>query len=268
LIAFADNISLSIETARLYKQSLEKERYERELLLAQDIQRKLLPAEVPKVTSFDLAAYSSPAYEVGGDYYDFVELKNGMPCIVIGDVSGKGVSAAFYMAELKGTVLASAHQSCSPKTLLERVNKALHGSLDKKTYVTMIAVALDTENCCFHVARAGHTPLLIRNGEGVHSHTPKGFGIGLVNSSMFDRTLEQITIPATEGDVCLLFTDGISEAQNSANEEIGLQPIEDILRKEYESASLISGALLRAVAEYSEGTPQHDDITFVVARCV
>ncbi len=268
LSAFANNISIAIENARLFENSLEKERYKRELMLAREMQQKLLPKELPHVAAFDIAAYSSPALEVGGDYYDSVRLKDGTHCLIIGDVSGKGITAAFYMAELKGVALAVAPESSSPKDLLQRINAALLGNLERGSYITVTAVALDEAKNELVIARAGHTPIALqRLCDGVPKVellTPKGFGIALVKPALFDKSLEEVRFSVTAGDSCLIFTDGINEAANAQNDEFGYEPICEIMSNhQYDEAQYLVGELVRRVAEFSSGATQFDDMTII-----
>jgi phosphoserine phosphatase RsbU/P len=236
LSAFANNISIAIENARLFENSLEQERYKREMMLAREMQQKLLPKQLPHFDAFSVAAYASPALEVGGDYYDCVTLKNGLRCLLIGDVSGKGVTAAFYMAELKGVALAVAQESTSPKNLLQRINAALLESVEKGSYMTMTALAIDETQQELIIARAGHTPIALCLADGTANLTtqlltPKGFGVALVKPHLFDPTLEEIRVAMPEGSCCLVFTDGVNEAVNARNDEFGYDPISAVLQE-------------------------------------
>lgn len=264
LSAFADNVNIAIENARLLKDSIEKDRYRRELQLARQIQNKLLPQELPKVENYSVAAFSIPAEEVGGDYYDIVDLKNGMPCILIGDVSGKGISAAFIMAQLKGVVMSLAPISESPADLLKRINATLFGKMERQMYITMTAFAIKDNNGTVSFARAGHMPILVKNGNTVTMVIPKGLGIGLADSKFFDFSLEEVEITLNSGDACLLFTDGINELKNAQNEEYGYKPLRDLLDDNNENrAESIANKLREAVEKYPKGAQQHDDITVV-----
>jgi sigma-B regulation protein RsbU (phosphoserine phosphatase) len=159
--AFADQATVAIENSRLIRESLEKERLYREMLVAQEMQKRLLPQHVPVAPTIDLDAISTPAFEVGGDYYDFMELGDGRIGIVVGDVSGKGVSAAFYMSEMKGIFQALGRICSSPKEFMVRANEALAGSIDKHSFVSLIYAILDPVSGRLTVARAGslsHAP--------------------------------------------------------------------------------------------------------------
>jgi serine phosphatase RsbU (regulator of sigma subunit) len=298
LSAFANNISIAIENARLFENSLEQERYKREMMLAREMQQKLLPKELPHLQAFDIAAYSSPALEVGGDYYDCVQLSNGQWCLIIGDVSGKGITAAFYMAELKGVAMAVAKESASPKDLLQRINTALLGSVEKGSYITMTAAALDEVRQELVLARAGHTPIAVFNPHLISENsddnpvqllTPRGFGVALVKSELFDPSLDEVRVAMPQGARCLIFTDGINEAMNARREEFGYEPIcialQADLRTDTEQlykngrtstlndevfiphnlhpAEMLVGDVVRRVAEFAGGLAQHDDITMI-----
>ncbi|MES2766051.1 MAG: SpoIIE family protein phosphatase [Bacteroidota bacterium] len=230
LKAFSDNISVALDNMRLLERSLEKERYERELMLAQKMQRKLLPEKLPAVEGYEISAHSVMAQEVGGDYYDVVKLRDGRPCIVIADVSGKGISAAFYMAKLKGVVLAASCESDSLHEFLSKINRALFGSMERQMYITLACVVLEREPGTISFARAGHTPMLVRNGGRATIVSPKGLGIGLAKSELFDKSIEVQQLTLLKGDCCLLFTDGISERANAAGIELGYSGLLEVLR--------------------------------------
>ncbi len=263
LSAFANNISIAIENVRLFENSLEQERFKREMLLAREMQHKLLPKQLPKISGYDIAAYASPALEVGGDYYDCVKLGNGLDCLIIGDVSGKGISAAFYMAELKGVVLAVAPESSSPKDLLCRINSALKGSMEKGTYIAMTAVSLCPDTNELVIARAGHTPVALTHNGETSLHTPKGIGVALVVRETFEPALEEMKITLQKDDICLLFTDGVNEAVNAEQDEFGTDPLHTVLQQKNPEARFIVGEIVRRVSEFSEGLPQHDDMTII-----
>lgn len=266
--SIAGTTSLAVQNNRLFDRLLRRERYERELFLAREIQQKLLPRNYTVPDGFEVAGYTSPAFEVGGDYYDVVTLKNGRCCLLIGDVSGKGMSAAMYTAELKGVVLASASESDSPAELLCRINKAMYGSLDRQMFITLGAMEIDSQRDTVRLARAGHNPFLIRCGSGTMFVAPKGIGVGLVGSAMFDRTLEMREVPLAPGDVCVMYTDGINEAINEQKTEYGNERLEAVIgqTRQESSADYILGAIVRDTAEFGGGAPQHDDMTLLVVN--
>ncbi len=142
---FADNVTIAIENSRLIEKSIERERLQREMMLAREMQQRLLPQVIPTDPRYELSAISIPASEVGGDYYDIVNLDTDTIGIVVGDVSGKGVSAAFYMAEVKGIFQSLSKMTQSPKQFLVLANNALSGSIDKRSFVSLVYVILDAK---------------------------------------------------------------------------------------------------------------------------
>ncbi|MDQ1265684.1 MAG: hypothetical protein QG635_835 [Bacteroidota bacterium] len=264
LSAFGDNISVALENNRLLSEAIEKEHYKRELMLAQEIQNKLLPQTLPELKKYSLAAFSLPSEEVGGDYYDFIRLKDGKPCILIGDVSGKGITSAFYMAQLKGVVLSLASNAEGAADILKKINSTLFGSMEKQMYITMTSLVVDNMEGDITIARAGHMPLIITKNGTVDMLTPGGLGIGLAPSSVFDKALEEISIRLNEGDKCLLITDGLNELRNESGEEFGYEPLKQILLelKDNDSCEL-RRQIKNKIADYKGSAQQHDDITVV-----
>lgn len=264
LTAFRDNVSVALENARLMHDSVQNERIKREMMVARTIQQRLLPQQIPTLEGFEIEALSHPAYEVGGDYYDIVRLRDGSLCILIGDVSGKGVPAAFYMAQLKGAVLALSREVTGARDFLSRINATLHGSIEKQIYITLLCAVLRNNPATITISRAGHMPALLKQHGGVAVVTPKGMGIGLVAPPLFDRTLEECTIELAPGDACLLFTDGVSESRSPDEDELGYEPLLDVLRSPAaQSAATILHEVNTAVVHHAKSAMQHDDITAV-----
>ncbi len=263
MTAFANNVSIALENSRLLKDSIEKERYKRELMLAREIQQKLLPQKLPLIENFSIAAFSDPAEEVGGDYYDVVRLKNGKTCIILGDVSGKGISAAFYMAQLKGVVLADAKEAVSPADILQKINSILYSTMEKNMFITLSALMIDGNAGKIKLARAGHMPFIVFRNESVEVITPKGIGIGLVNDDSFIGSIEEIEYNMLPSEVCVVFTDGINEMRNSKNEEFGMENLKQISEKSVynNSGEAVIEILRNELERFSEGVSHHDDMT-------
>jgi sigma-B regulation protein RsbU (phosphoserine phosphatase) len=264
--AFADQATVAIENSRLIRESLEKERLYREMLVAQEMQKRLLPQHVPVAPTIDLDAISTPAFEVGGDYYDFMELADGKIGIVVGDVSGKGVSAAFYMSEMKGIFQALGRICSSPKEFMVRANEALAGSIDKHSFVSLIYAILDPVSGRLTVARAGHCPMLHISGETVAYVRPNGLGMGLSRGPTFDDAIQEEVIPLGEGDVCVLYTDGVTEAR-CGDDEFGYERLMAAARGAREkSAAGIKEEILATVSMFTEHRANDDDLTLVVLK--
>lgn len=270
LRAFQHNVKIALDNAKLLRESIENERIKRELSLASSMQNTMLPQTLPDIAGFDIDIRCVPAAEVGGDYYDFVQLENGMWCAIIGDVSGKGIPAAFYMAHVKGIVLSLAGMAKSPRDFLIKVNNALYGNMEKHAYITMSVCMFDTDAKELVLVRGGHCPTFLKQNRAVAVVTPKGLGIGLAGNSLFIPTLQEMHIPYSEGDIAYFFTDGVSEAKNNADEEFGYEPILNVLRgvQDGETSKAMNETILQELRVFVGDAPQHDDITSVVVRCV
>lgn len=258
--AFKENIKIALENAHLFRESIEKERIKRELLLAQEMQKKLLPQSLPKIINYNLSVKTLPANEVGGDYYDIVKLKNGKYCIIVGDVSGKGISAAFYMAQLKGVVLAKSLEVNTGKELLIEINKTLYGKIDNKIFITLSTILIDDDNGNIRLCRAGHLPAIHKNNTKIEILKPNGIGISLANNSIFEKNLEEINIKLLENSAVILFTDGITEINSYNNEELGLEPIVEICKQSNNSAEFVD-KLFNKLYKYIKINLNHDDMT-------
>ncbi|MBI5326038.1 MAG: SpoIIE family protein phosphatase [Ignavibacteriae bacterium] len=267
LTAFSDNVSIAIENSRLVKDSIEKERYKQELMLARNITEKLLPQKLPSLKNYHVKAFSLPAEEVGGDYYDIVNLKNGKPCIIIADVSGKGMSAAFYMAQLKGVVMSLARESECGKELLKRINTTLYKAIDRQMYITMSAFVIDNEEGKATFARAGHMPGLFKNNGDVTEIIPRGIGVGLAPQDTFNEHIEELELQFKENDVFLLFTDGLNELKNQKQNDLGIESLVDLLKQSgNDNPIAIESKLKNLITDFSQDESQIDDITVVIVK--
>jgi serine phosphatase RsbU (regulator of sigma subunit) len=219
---------------------------------------------MPFISGYDIAAFSNPAVEVGGDYYDVVRLEGGNYCVLSADVSGKGLSAAFYVAQLKGIIVSLAPLCSSPAELLKKINASIYHHIDKKSFITMSAIEIDTDEHKLNIARAGHTPIYVCNNGKTKPYTPKGFGLGLTNSSTFDPVLEQKTLSFHPGSVCLMVSDGILEQRNGKLEELGSQAIINMLDcRNYDTAQNILDDLTNLSNTFANGSEPHDDRTVI-----
>ena len=256
----------------LLQQSAEKKRLEEELRIAREIQMSLLPRDTISIPGVMVAATSVPAREVGGDYYEFVRLGDRRLGILVADVSGKGTSAALYMAELKGLFLSLSLIYESPKQLLVEVNRIITDHIDSRSFITMTYAVLDMDRETLTYARGGHTPLIYMHGEGrgatAEVLTPNGLVVGLDGfHSHFERLIEEASLRVGRGDIAVLFTDGVSEAMNEADDLFG----EDRLTRLVEEHAGLSAEALRAriladVDAFVGSANQHDDMTLVLFK--
>ena len=216
-----------------------------------------------------IAASSVSAQEVGGDYYDLLQLESGQLAFIVADVSGKGTSAAFYMAELQGIFQSVANITPDPQIFLEHANRALGNSLDKNVFVSAIYGLINHSREEVVLARAGHCPAAIVNiGGNGRLLRSEGLAIGLDRRDLFGSTLEVERHEFHPGDVLVLYTDGVVESRNSTGEEFGYDRLlEAIKRHRHESAQVLHDALISELNEFRDGRDEFlDDQTLLVMK--
>lgn len=247
----------------------EKERIQRELEIARNVQVNFLPRTTPELPGLDIASLCSPAKEVGGDYYDFIQLTPTKLGLCIGDVSGKGISAAFYMTLTKGFLQSQARSYSSPWDVLTHINELFYENANREMFISMIYGIYDLSKNTLTLARAGHSPILVyrKKDHSVVEYDPPGIALGLDCSDLFASTIEEIQISFAEGDAFLFYTDGLNEAQNRFKEEFGDDRLKEAVLKHID---LDSNALLEAlnmeIKTFTGKVQQHDDMTAVVVK--
>jgi serine phosphatase RsbU (regulator of sigma subunit) len=248
----------------------EKQRLDDELRIAREIQKSLLPVRPPLVPGLDIADLCEPAREVGGDYYDFFQVGPGQLAVLIADVSGKGTSAALYMAELKGLMLALSHAERSPRRLLVDVNRLLADHLDNRSFITMTYALIDLDRQTMTWARAGHTPLIVVSRDRSEVIAPNGMVLGLRlpgAAERFEAMLDEHTAPLLPGDVIVLYTDGITEAMDPAGNLFGDAALARIVASERDrDAAGIRERVVRDVRGFVGSAEPHDDMTMIVIK--
>jgi len=266
---FAAQAALALDNARLFEEQIEKERLSRELAIAKEVQHKLLPQHLPMLDGLTLAATSVSAQEVGGDYYDFVQLDEHRLAFIVGDVSGKGTSAAFYMAEMQGVFQSVTHIAPDPCDFLTHANRALCNSLEKNVFISVVYGVLDLQEEVLLMARAGHCPAATINLHGESRYVrSQGLGLGLDRGSLFRKTLDVERIPLQPGDVFVLYTDGLVESRNPQGEEYGYDRLLEALRAHrHEDAPDLHASLMADLDRFLGGLRQYDDdLTLVVLK--
>lgn len=251
------------------KRISERERMAKELEIARRVQMSLLPKTSPTLNGYDIAGTCIPALEVGGDYYDFVNLGGKKIGIAIGDVSGKGVPAAIYMTLTKGILQSHAEENVSPKVVLSKVNSLMYRTIDRNSFVSMFYAVLDTERRTIRFARAGQCPVIVaqRSNERGIFLTPRGMALGLEVGRVFDSVLEEQEMSLQSGEVLVFYTDGFTEARNEGGEEFGEERlVASLARYREKSATEIINGICRDVESFTRGFQQHDDMTMVVVK--
>ncbi len=209
----------------------EKERLMRELEIARTIQQQFLPADTPRVKGYDIAAFCRPAWEVGGDYFDYFEISAQKLGITIGDVSNKGISAAFFMTMVKGFLKALAIHYKRSAEILSETNILFYNNVERGHFISMIFGILNFKSGEFTFARAGHNPVLLLLGPSSRGQwlIPEGIAIGLTGDKKFRTIIREEKIQLNPGDVLVLYTDGYPEAMNEKNEEFGEENLQNFL---------------------------------------
>jgi serine phosphatase RsbU (regulator of sigma subunit) len=267
LTTFADHVTIAIENSKLISESFERERFQQEMMVAQQMQKRLLPQRIPQYSALDISAVSEPSLEVGGDYYDFVALDLDRLGVVVGDVSGKGVSAAFYMAEVKGIFQALSKLCASPRELLLRANQALMDSLERNSFISLLYAIFDIQQSKLTLARAGHCPMIYISGDRSELIRPTGLGLGLTYDALFEDTTQETEISLKSGDVCVFYTDGVNESRNADGEEFGFDRLlQTAVTSRGESAEVIKTTILQEIRNYTGDSSYGDDMTLVVVK--
>lgn len=254
----------SLENARLFEETLEKQRMEEELNLARNMQQGLLPSELPTLKGYEIAALNIPSRQVGGDYYDVIPISEDLCGIAIADVSGKGAGAALLMANLQASLRALASGEMSIGEMVSRINNLIYQNTDLDKFITFFYGQLDTSNNNFTYCNAGHNPPYKVSQDGEAYELMVG---GIILGMMADIVFETETIVINPGDRIVMFTDGITEAMDEKEEEFGDERVKTLIQKD---PSLTSQELLNKVVTevegFSAGSPQADDITMVIVK--
>jgi sigma-B regulation protein RsbU (phosphoserine phosphatase) len=253
----------ALQNVSLHKVALEKERQDRELQIAREIQRSLFPRHCPEVPGFSLAAASQACHQVGGDHYDFIALEGGRLAFAIADVSGKGTPASLLMASVHASLRALAGAS-EPGRLVARLNRFLFESTQDNRFVTLFYGELDSASRRLRYVRGGHIPPYLLRAEGTLERLePGGPALGLLHDAEF----EEGEVTLRPGDTLALVTDGATEAMNLAEEELGDAGVCRVLRAAAGgSASAQLEALLAAVREWTGPAGCSDDLTALILK--
>ncbi|MBI3837993.1 MAG: SpoIIE family protein phosphatase [Planctomycetia bacterium] len=259
LASVASQAAIAVDNAQLHENALKQQSLERDLELAHKVQRGLLPSAPPELAGYHFFDFYEPASQVGGDYYDYIELPGNRLAVVLGDVSGKGVAAALIMAKLSGEVRFCLASEPDPATAMNRINTSFSRSGWQDRFVTFVLALLDANRHEITLVNAGHMPPLLRHSQGgvepVGSNQA-GLPLGIDPEFQYQRHTHQF-VP---GDYLTLFTDGISEAMNGAGELYGLDRLREQLATQAAPVAGLGRFILDDVKRFVGGRPQSDDM--------
>lgn len=266
LMLLAAQVAIIIEKVMLHEQLIEKKRLEGQLEVARQVQLELLPAGDPELSGYDISAYNFPTEEVSGDYYDWVSIYEDQIAIVIADVSGKGVPAALLMAFLRASLRAATHIGYSTRISMAKVNYLLWESIERNQFVTAFYGILDGPNRTLSYSNAGHSPVLLVEANGEHRFIDRGN----VPLGMFrDTRYHEYYLSLEPGDLLVLYTDGVTEANNASGEEFGRERLAEAVKAHSSlSARDLIASLQREVLNWTDGLGAGDDVTFFVIKAL
>lgn len=254
-------LGMALGFARLHGRELQRELVERDQDLAKRIQRRFLPDKVPAVRGYEFALEYAPALFIGGDFYDFLDLGGGRIAVAVGDVSGKGVSAALYAARLASELRHHAAGEREPATILAKLNASLAAIDPEGMFVTLVLATLDVATQTLIVANAGHPLPLLREANGTVRELGRGgaLPLGVMDTSHADRFEHQLA----PGQVVLFFTDGASEAMNAGGDLFGVPKLQETLARSGRTAPEAVRTIVQDVRAHEAGAPPSDDLTLV-----
>src|SRR5438477_1228767 len=266
LMLLASQVAIIIEKVMLHEQMIEKQRVETQREVARQVQLELLPGRDPQLESFDISAYNFPTEEVSGDYYDWVRIYDDQIGIVIADVAGKGVPAALLMAFLRASLRAASHIGYAPQISMSKVNYLLWESIERNQFVTAFYGILDATNRTLAYSNAGHNPPLLMDKDGsVRFEERGGVPLGMFRDSRYYEYFATID----PGEVLVLYTDGVTEAENPALEEYGRDRLVDAVRRcRHLGAREMIDFIHREVTEWTDGRGATDDVTFFIIKAL
>lgn len=264
LTVLATQVAIWIDRARHRRELLEKKRLDEELRIAREVQLSLLPAAAPELAGLDIAGINIPSRDIGGDYYDFIPIVADHLGIVVADVAGKGVPAALIMASFRAFLRAEIRNNYAIRTIFDRVNNLLHEIFQPHQFVTAFYGVLDLERRRFTSSNAGHNPPLLLRPDGRWRELKSGGTVlGLFEGTAYDEQF----VDLVPGDVLVLYTDGLIEAENKAGRMYGQQRLRQFVRSHaHLSAAELCEEVYVDMRRFTGESHPDDDTTIVVAR--
>lgn len=249
---------------------VEQKMLEHELAIAEELQANLLPRKVPHIPGYEISAYYRPSREVGGDYYDFIEIDENHLGLVVADVSGKGIPGSIVMTETRALMKSESVRTLSPAETLMRVNRVLYNDIKRGMFVTMYYMVLSIRKGTLVVTSAGHNPLVLWRAatNTCHLVNPSGLALGIDKGPLFENRIKEQKIQLQPGDRFVQYTDGVVEAMNEEYAPYGTTRFYQKTKQLASRGSSEFISLLVKDLEAHQGeAAQHDDITIVTALC-
>ncbi|MEO8072051.1 MAG: SpoIIE family protein phosphatase [Acidobacteriota bacterium] len=264
LTTLASVASIRVENAQLLEERIERERMERELELATEIQQRFQPSAPPIMNDYEFQGISFSCYEIGGDYYDFITQHDGKMLIALGDVSGKGTAAALLMSSLHASVHAQVAAKTSLHQMVKSINEYLADNIPSNRFITLFIAELDPQTGIINYINAGHNPPLVGRVDGkVEQLESGGFPLGIMPMAEYD--VGQIQLAS--GEALVIYSDGVSEAVNLKDEEFGMERLSEVVSKNLQkSASGLRDKVEFALSSFTQTAPANDDITLVIVK--
>jgi sigma-B regulation protein RsbU (phosphoserine phosphatase) len=263
LSSVSDHLAIAMENTMLHRSLVVKDRMERELMLGREVQARLFPPAPAAVPGVEFAAAFRPCFEVAGDYYDFVPLPSGELGLAIGDVSGKGASAAIIMSSVKAALGMAAPLTTDLPTMMARLNALLFEMARGKKHATLFFACYAPASGRLRYVNAGHLPPIVLSGDGFELLMPTGVPIGLFETASY----EERALDLAPGSTLVLVTDGVTEAVDPSEDEFGHERLAEAARRALSGPLAgVPDAVLDAVDEFQAGAPPTDDETLVVMR--
>jgi sigma-B regulation protein RsbU (phosphoserine phosphatase) len=264
LTTLASVASIRVENATLIDLRIERERMERELELATEIQQRFQPSAPPRMDGYEFQGISFSCYEIGGDYYDFIQQGDGKMLIALGDVSGKGTAAALLMSSVHAAMHAQVSAGSKLPEIVRSVNQYLADNTPANRFVTLFAAELDPPTGKLRYINAGHNPPLVARANGtIEQLASGGFPLGILPAAEF----EVGEVELGSGEAVVIYSDGVSEANNLAEEEFGMERLSEVIKRNLSaSAAGLRDRVESALSAFTQTAPANDDITLVIVK--
>lgn len=271
LQSYIQQAQTALSNLFLLNDTIVHERYKEDLEIGKQVQQRLLPTHFPLDSTLDIAATSVAAEEVGGDYYDHFRIDDYKLALIMADVSGKGTTAAFHVAEMKGIFQSLVLTETGPAAFLKKANTAVGRCFDKGMFITLVYGVLDVKSNTFHYTRAGHCPVLVYKAKKrvIEHLVDDGLGLGILRDEGYDELVKEQQVTVEKGDTLIFYTDGITEARHpETKQEYGYERLRDCLLLHMDlPANKITTKIIQDIQQFTGQTLNRDDMSVMIVKC-